>query len=155
MVATDLSETLVSLARERMPHLDGPGRIDFRVSDMLDPSLGRFDFVVAMDSLIHYRAHDKVAMVAKLAERADRAMVFTFAPRTVLLTMMGLAGKILPRGNRSPDLEPIRETTLRRLLAAHPALTEFSAGRTQRINTPFYKSQAFELTRSAGKRLAA
>jgi magnesium-protoporphyrin O-methyltransferase len=155
VVAIDLSETLVSLARERMPHIDGPGRIDFRVSDMLDPSLGRFDFVVAMDSLIHYRAHDKVEMVAKLAERADRAMVFTFAPRTVLLTMMGLAGKILPRGNRSPDLEPIRETTLRRLLAAHPALTEFSAGRTQRINTPFYKSQAFELTRSAGKRLAA
>ncbi len=33
-----------------------PGTIDFRVGDMLDPALGRFDHVVAMDSLIHYNA---------------------------------------------------------------------------------------------------
>ncbi|MDP3503407.1 MAG: magnesium protoporphyrin IX methyltransferase [Myxococcales bacterium] len=147
VVAIDLSATLVSLARERLPAIESGGSVDFRVSDMLDPALGRFDFVVAMDSLIHYRAKDKVEMVARLAERADRSVVFTFAPRTVLLTLMGVAGKVLPRGNRSPDLAPIREVTLRRLLAAHPALADFSPGRCQRINTPFYKSQAFELTR--------
>ena len=38
----------------------GAGQIEFRVGDMLDPALGRFDHVVAMDSLIHYRAGDVV-----------------------------------------------------------------------------------------------
>ena len=34
---------------------------------MLDPALGRFDHVVAMDSLIHYRADDIVGVLAGLA----------------------------------------------------------------------------------------
>ncbi|MFL5254100.1 MAG: magnesium protoporphyrin IX methyltransferase [Rhodopila sp.] len=56
VVAIDLSPTLVDLARERLPHDLGDGHIDFHVGDMLDPTLGHFDHVVAMDSLIHYRA---------------------------------------------------------------------------------------------------
>jgi hypothetical protein len=85
-----------------------------------------------MDSLIHYEAQDMASMVAKLAARADRGVVFTFAPRTALLTLMGWVGKLLPRGDRSPELEPIREATLRRLLGAHPGLTDFTAG-AQRV----------------------
>ena len=148
VVATDLSATLVNLARERLPVIDGPGKVEFRVADMLDPSLGRFDWVVAMDSLIHYEAQDMASMVAKLAARADRGVVFTFAPRTALLTLMGWVGKLLPRGDRSPELEPIREATLRRLLGAHPGLTDFTAGASTRINTAFYKSQSLELKRA-------
>ena len=60
VVAIDLSPTLVGLARERLPHDLGQGSIDFHVGDMMDPALGRFDYVVAMDSLIHYRARDTV-----------------------------------------------------------------------------------------------
>ncbi len=148
VVATDLSATLVNLARERLPAIDGPGTVEFRVADMLDPTLGRFDWVVAMDSLIHYEAKDMASMVAKLAACADRGVVFTFAPRTLLLTLMGWAGKLLPRGDRSPELEPIREATLRQLLGAHPALTGFTVGASTRINTAFYKSQSLELTRA-------
>ena len=148
VVAIDLSATLVGLARERMSVIDGPGSIDFQVSDMLNPSLGRFDWVVAMDSLIHYRAHDMAQMVTKLAERADRGVAFTFAPSTVLLELMRWAGKVFPRGDRSPDIEPIREATLRRLLGESPALSGFHVGRSERIDTMFYKSQSLELTRS-------
>jgi magnesium-protoporphyrin O-methyltransferase len=148
VVATDLSPTLVGLARERLPAIEGPGRVEFRVSDMLDPSLGRFDWVVAMDSLIHYEAPDMASMVAKLASRADRGLVFTFAPRTFLLTLMGWVGKLLPRGDRSPELEPIREATLRQLLTAHPALARFQVGASTRIDTAFYKSQSLEVTRA-------
>jgi magnesium-protoporphyrin O-methyltransferase len=63
VVAVDLSPTLVGLARERAACLlgrDGEAGVEFRVGDMLDPALGRFDHVVAMDSLIHYRAADAV-----------------------------------------------------------------------------------------------
>lgn len=148
VVAIDLSATLVGLARERMHTIDGPGRIDFQVSDMLNPALGRFDWVVAMDSIIHYQAADMAQMVAKLAARADRGVVFTFAPSTVLLELMRWSGKLFPRGDRSPDIEPIREKTLRRLLAADPSLSGFQAGRSVRVDTLFYKSQSLELTRA-------
>jgi magnesium-protoporphyrin O-methyltransferase len=145
VVAIDLSATLVSLARERAPKDLGTGRLDFRVSDMLDPALGRFDWVVAMDSLIHYQATDMAEAITRLAGRAERGMAFTFAPRTLLLTLMHVAGKAFPRGNRSPAIEPIAEQTLRRLLAPSPG---FRVGRTARIDSAFYISQAMELLRT-------
>jgi magnesium-protoporphyrin O-methyltransferase len=148
VVAIDLSPTLVNLARERMPVIEGPGRIEFRASDMLDPSLGRFDWIVAMDSLIHYRPHDKAQLIAQLAVRADRGMLFTFAPRTVLLTLMLWAGRLAPKKDGSPWIEPIREVTLKKLLSENPALSEFRIGRTHPVTSMFYKSCAFELTRS-------
>jgi magnesium-protoporphyrin O-methyltransferase len=148
VVAIDLSPTLVALARERVPSQLGSGTIDFRASDMLDPALGDFDWVVAMDSLIHYRADDMVEMIARLSARAARGMVLTFAPRTPLLSLMHLVGKAFPRGSRSPAIEPIGERSLLRRLAAHPRLAgTLRAGRCQRIDSAFYISQALELTR--------
>jgi len=64
VVAIDLSPTLVQLARERWE--DDPmsgsvsGHIEFLSGDMLDPALGYFDHMVAMDSLIHYDLPDLV-----------------------------------------------------------------------------------------------
>ena len=55
---------------------------------MLDPALGRFDHVVGMDSLIHYPAPDMARVVAQLAGMARESVLFTFAPRTKLLTVM-------------------------------------------------------------------
>ena len=148
VVAIDLSATLVGLARERLPADVGSGRIDFRVSDMLDPALGRFDWVVAMDSLIHYRAPDMAEMIARLCERASRGMAFTFAPRTPLLTAMHLVGKAFPRANRAPAIEPIAERALRRRLAAHPSMAGVEVRGSVRIDSSFYISQAMELVRS-------
>ncbi len=79
VVAIDLSPTLVDLARERLPS-DLPGSIDFRSGDMLDAALGEFDYVVGMDSLIHYETADAVRVLAGLAERTRRAVLFTYAP---------------------------------------------------------------------------
>lgn len=148
VVAIDLSSTLVDAARERLPDDLGPGRIEFRVGDMLDPTLGRFDHVVAMDSLIHYRRSDMVEMIGGLSQLADRRVVFTFAPRTFLLTMMHLVGRLFPRSDRAPSIEPIRERSLRRGVAAHPVLAPWRAGYTHRIQSGFYTSQLLELTRS-------
>ncbi len=99
VVAIDLSATLVNLARERLP---AGLPIDFRVGDMLDPALGRFDHVVGMDSLIHYRAPDMARAVAGLAARADRSVLFTFAPRTPLLSAMHAAGQAVPARRPRP-----------------------------------------------------
>jgi magnesium-protoporphyrin O-methyltransferase len=115
---------------------------------MLDPALGRFDHVVAMDSLIHYRATDTVAALAQLAVRVDRSMLITFAPRTPLLATMHAVGRLFPRSDRAPAIEPVSERNLLRHMSAAPTLATWQAARTRRISRAFYISQALEVVRA-------
>jgi magnesium-protoporphyrin O-methyltransferase len=145
VVAIDIAATLINLAGDRMPADLGGGSIEFRVGDMLDPSLGRFHHVVGMDSLIHYRAQDMAAVVAQLAAKTERSVLFTFAPQTPMLTAMHAVGRLFPRGDRAPAIEPVRPETIGGLLAKAPGLADWRQGRTHRVLTGFYKSQALEL----------
>ena len=145
VLAIDLSPTLVGLARERVPSRIGGGRIEFAVGDMSDPALGDFDYVVAMDSLIHYRTADVVALLSGMAPRTRRGMLFTFAPSTPALALMHAVGRLFPRGNRAPAIEPVREHALHGQLARHPGLGEWRIGRNRLISAGFYISQAQEL----------
>lgn len=155
VIAIDLSPTLVDLARARQPaelladsgDATGSGRIDFRSGDMLDPALGRFDYIIGMDSLIHYRTEDAVGVLAGLSQRADRALLFTFAPSNPALIAFRAAGRLFPRSNRAPWIEPVAEKLLHRMLAEESILTNWHRGRTQRISSGFYTSQALELVK--------
>ena len=147
VVAIDLSPTLVNLARSRLP-LVLAERIDFRSGDMLDPTLGHFDHVVAMDSIIHYAAEDAVEALARLAERTTSTIHFTFAPRTPLLAFMISVGRLFPRGNRAPWLEPMAQEKIAALMRTHAALADWKTGRTQRVSSGFYQSQAMEWSRA-------
>ncbi|HEY6964254.1 MAG TPA: methyltransferase domain-containing protein, partial [Erythrobacter sp.] len=140
----DVAGGLVEVARERTPSFIGHGRIHWLAGDMLDPSLGTFAHVVAMDSLIHYEPEDLVAALAKLAQRTTGSILFTFAPRTTLLAAMHTVGKVFPKSDRSPAIVPVAEGELRERLAR---LSGWSIGRTQRISSGFYTSQALELVR--------
>jgi magnesium-protoporphyrin O-methyltransferase len=148
VVAIDLSPTLVGLARERTGTVARDGSVDFRVGDMLEPGPERFDHVVAMDSLIHYQAADMVGALVRLTAHADRSVLVTFAPRTMALSVMHAVGRLFPRGDRAPAIEPVAEARLRSLIAAAPALAGWRIGRTQRIVSGFYTSQALELVRA-------
>jgi magnesium-protoporphyrin O-methyltransferase len=147
VVAIDLSPTLVALAEERMPRIDGPGSVTFATGDMLDPALGRFDHVVAMDSLIHYPAADIVAVLAGFAQRTAGSVLFTFAPRTPALAVMHSAGKLFPKSDRAPAIEPVADQRLRSLIIDTPELAEWMPARTRRVARGFYTSQAMELRR--------
>jgi len=147
VVAIDLSPTLVDLARSRLAP-DLANKIDFRSGDMLDPALGHFDHVVAMDSIIHYQTEDAVSALSKLAERTSTSILFTFAPRTPLLSFMISIGRIFPRGNRAPWLEPMAEEKISALMKTHATLAPWSSARTQRISSGFYQSQAMEWVKS-------
>ena len=154
VVAIDLSPTLVGLAAERLPadlaagFGAGAGRIDFRVGDMLDPGLGKFDHVVAMDSLIHYEPADIVRVLAGIAPRTARSILFTIAPRTPLLTLMHAVGRIFPRSDRAPAIVPVAAKSLTALIAAEPALAGWRPGRLHRVTRGFYISEALEFVRS-------
>lgn len=144
VTAIDVAEGLVEIARERAPSFLGHGRIEWRTGDMLDPALGRFDHVVAMDSLIHYTLPDMVWALSALARRCTGSIVFTFAPYTPLLGAMHTVGKIFPRADRSPAIVPIAEDQLRQALAR---LDGWEVGRSGRISSGFYTSHGMELVK--------
>jgi magnesium-protoporphyrin O-methyltransferase len=152
VVAIDLSPSLVDVAVRRVAqHLDvfdSGGHIDFCSGDMTAEALGTFDHVVAMDSLIHYSADDAVRVVQGWSQRTTRSLLFTFAPSSPLLRAMHTVGRLFPRGDRAPAIEPVAERALRRMLATDDGLALWQPGRSQRIASGFYTSQALELRRS-------
>jgi len=145
VTAIDLSSTLVGLASQRLPSDLGVGQVVFRSGDMLDPALGHFDHLVAMDSLIHYAPEQAVTALSTLAPRVRRSMVFTFAPSNPLLQAMMMVGKWFPRADRSPAIVPVRFERLCRLLRDAQALAGWTLGRRQRVSRGFYTSEALEL----------
>ncbi len=145
VVAVDLSPTLITLAVERVPADLGAGSVQFQVDDMLNPALGTFDYVVAMDSLIHYDADDLANVLVQLSQRTRGSMIFTFVPRTPALVAMHAMGRLFPGSQRSPALTPLGEARLRQLLSSESGLPAHRCARTERISRGFYKSQAMEL----------
>lgn len=150
VVAIDLSPTLIQLARERSvnDYQNGSGHIEFLAGDMLDTSVGQFDYVIAMDSLIHYDTPDIVKAFSNLAQRTRKSVIFTFAPRTPLLAVMHRLGRLFPKSERSPSLEPVLQSELLHQLMALPHASDWKAGQTVRINSGFYKSQVWEWVRA-------
>lgn len=147
VVAIDLSPTLVRLAKERQETTNQSmkGSINFVSGDMLDDSLGRFDHVVAMDSLIHYEPADMVSAIERLTLRTENSVLFTVAPRTPLLTLMHKSGKLFPKKDRSPAIVPVAIKTLHAQLAHCDSLDNWAVARQSRVDTRFYKSHAQEL----------
>lgn len=145
VVAVDVAGTLVNLARDRAAAESFPGSIDFRTGDMLSAAHGAFDYVVAMDSLIHYDADDIVRVLEGLAPRVREAMLFTFAPKTAALSVMHAAGKLFPKADRAPSIRPAAETGLRAKIAGAAALKDWAPARTKKVSSGFYTSQAMEL----------
>lgn len=147
VTAIDVSPRLIETAQDRLGATPLAGAIEWRVGDMLDPALGRFDHIVAMDSLIHYREADIVGAVTTLAARTRRSILFTVAPRTPLLAAMHGVGRLFPRGDRAPAIEPVAPARLARALDRAPALAGWDQRASERVTSGFYMSQALELAR--------
>lgn len=145
VVAVDLASTLTELARERLPADIDANAIEFLVGDMLDPERGEFDYIIAMDSIIHYEPEDALALIRGFAAQARTGVIFTFAPQTPALALMHAIGQFFPRGDRSPAIVPIAEQRLRALIESDAGLAGWRIGRTERIIRGFYTSQALEL----------
>jgi magnesium-protoporphyrin O-methyltransferase len=73
--------------------------------------------------------------------------LFTFAPRTPALALMHGVGRLFPRSDRSPSLTPVSEPVLRQGLIQGLGPQGWREGRTQRIKSGFYTSQAMEITK--------
>ena len=140
VVAIDLSTSLVDLAAQRSASLSLKGRVDFHVGDMLKPPGGPFDYVVCMDSVIHYDLPDFRSTLDQLIGLSEHACMFTFAPRTPLLSVMHAVGKLFPRGDRSPAIQPHSEPAVRR------ALQDYTITESHRVKSSFYISHAMKVS---------
>lgn len=140
VVAVDISPSLIDIAARRLPEELAP-RVSFHAGDMLNPELGSFDHVIAMDSLIYYEAHDIGAALAALQDRAGH-VVFTVAPRTPFLMTFFTLGKVFPRSDRSPVMIPHAPVRLQK--AAHTAGATGRLAEVQRVTSGFYISTCLE-----------
>jgi len=138
---------MVELARRRHQHDARRGTLLFSAGDMLDPAVGELDFVVAMDSLIHYAESEALDVIEQLAARTTQGMAFTIAPRTPLLALMHVSGRLFPRSNRAPDIEPITVPRLVGELQRRLSPQRWRVLRTARVSSGFYTSHAIQLVR--------
>lgn len=136
VVAADISPQLITIAENRLPAALRP-QVSFHAGEMTDDHLGRFDFVVAMDSLIYYRAPDIGQILGRLGQRTGRAIVFTVAPRTPFLMAFWGVGQMFPRADRSPTMIPHALGRLNRHAGNGLA-------RIGRVNSGFYISDCLE-----------
>ena len=150
VIAVDVAASLVEIARERAPRDALAGSLRFEVGDMLDHEPGAFDYVVAMDSLIHYRRQDIVSAVHSFSSIARRGVLFTYAPRTPALSIMHAVGRLIPhREHRAPAIAPVTESRLVRNLSDALRADRWRTARTRRVASGFYTSQALEIVKRA------
>lgn len=136
VVAVDISPQLIAIAEERLEARFRP-RVTFAAGDMTDDAHGSFDHVIAMDSLIYYRAADIISILQRLGQRTRGKIVFTVAPRTPFLMTFFTAGKLFPRADRSPIMIPHAFDSLAK--SAGPGLS-----RINRVSRGFYISECLE-----------
>lgn len=139
VVAVDISPALIEIARKRAP-VNLAGHIDWYAGDMLDAKWGRFDHVVAMDSMIYYTAADIATLLGRAAKRVDGKFIFTLPPRTPALMAMFRVGKLFPRSDRSPQMIP--QTTAGLANALRIAGVRGRLKEIERVKSGFYISTA-------------
>ncbi|MDG1472056.1 MAG: magnesium protoporphyrin IX methyltransferase [Ascidiaceihabitans sp.] len=137
VVGVDISPQLIDIAEKRRP-TQVTGSMEFSAGDMLDVSLGHFDHVVAMDSMIYYSQDDITRILHNIAPRIRGNMVFTVAPRTPLLMAMWRVGKLFPRADRSPTMVPHSPERLSK------AISRGTLRNIERVTSGFYISNALE-----------
>jgi len=148
VTAVDLSPNLIELAKTRIPESDRQN-IQFHSGDMLDESYGDFDYVIGMDSMIHYCAKDMLVVLEKLAPRVSEKILFTFAPSTLPLELMIRVGRLFPRKDRAPFIEPISYAKLHKSINQSPWFVDWETPFTQLVSSGFYKSQLMELKKQS------
>lgn len=139
VVAVDISPALVGIAENRMPR-ELAAQITWVAGDMLDDTHGRFDHVLAMDSMIYYSASDIAGLLTKAAPRLNGKFAFTVAPRTPALMAMWRVGKLFPRADRSPVMIP--QTTAGIAQALRDSHSKGRLAEIDQVKSGFYISKA-------------
>ena len=139
VVSVDISDKLIEVAKNRSR---SHRNIEYFAGDMKEKSFGNFDYIIAMDSLIHYSTEDVVSSISEFSKRANNSVLFTVIPSTFALRTKLRLGKYFPKSERSPEVVPMGGGQLHQLedLKINAALKKI-----KRIKSFFYVSEAWEL----------
>ena len=139
VVGVDISDKLIEVAKNRSR---SHRNIEYFSGDMKEQSFGNFDYIIAMDSLIHYSTEDVISSIADFSNRANNSVLFTVIPSTFALRTKLQLGKYFPKSERSPEVVPIEWGQLHQLEALG---VKASLAKIKRIKSFFYVSEAWEL----------
>ena len=139
VVGVDISEKLIEVAKNRSSLNKN---IEYFAGDMKEQSFGNFDYIIAMDSLIHYSTEDVISSIADFSSRANNSVLFTVIPSTFVLRAKLRLGKFFPKSERSPEVVPIEWGRLEQLEALK---INASLSKIKRIKSLFYVSEAWEM----------
>ena len=138
VVGVDISEKLIEVAKNRSSLNKN---IEYFAGDMKEQSFGNFDYIIAMDSLIHYSTEDVISSIADFSTRANNSVLFTVIPSTFFLNSTLLLGKFFPKSERSPEVVPVEWGRLEQLEDRNIN----TLSKIKRIKSFFYVSEAWEL----------
>ncbi len=144
VLGIDISKNLIDVANDRKPS-GLSQKVQFKTGDMLLDGRGKFDYVVAMDSLIHYGVEDITVALSRLAENTTNSILFTVAPKTMFLSSVLALGKLLPQSDRSPRIVPVSCKALNKYLRMTRNLKETEVEVLKRIKVSFYISEALKI----------
>ena len=143
VIGVDISEKLIRLATDRCPKRLA-SKVSFYQGDMLDAQFGSFDFIILMDSLIHYQENDMLKALNQLSIRAERKICFTIVPKTFLLSAKLLLGQIFPKGDKSPAVVPVNQKKLIKSAFEFSNLFSGTFQKVKSVRTGFYAADVLE-----------
>lgn len=141
--ASDISEKMVSEAKERAQAELPPDRQPtFEVKD-LETLSGLYHTVVCLDVLIHYPQAQAATMVTHLSSLAESRLVLSFAPKTVCYSLLKKVGDFFPGPSKATRAYLHREADVVKALEANG----WRINRTAMTKTQFYFSRMLEAVR--------
>ena len=105
VLGIDISSNLINIAKDRLT-ANLKSKVKYRTSDMMQ-NHGYFDYVILMDSLIHYPEQDTIFILEKLLQNTNEKILFTLVPAKILLKLKLMLGRLFPKSDRSPTLSPL------------------------------------------------
>ncbi len=141
--ASDISEKMVGEAKEKAAAMfQDTSKITFAVED-LEALTGKYHTVICLDVLIHYPQEDAATMISHLASLAESRVLLSFAPKTVLLSMLKKVGEFFPGPSKTTRAYQHKEADIIRILLDNG----FHIKRKDMTSTSFYYSRILEAVR--------
>ena len=141
--ASDISEKMVDEAKVRATKTLGEtNNITFAVQD-LEALDGKYHTVVCLDVLIHYPQQEAAQMIDHLASLAQSRLILSFAPKTLMLSILKKVGEFFPGPSKTTRAYQHREADIIKMLENNG----FAISREGMTSTRFYFSRILEATR--------
>jgi magnesium-protoporphyrin O-methyltransferase len=141
--ASDISEKMVTEARERAAAELSPDQMPTFEAKDLESLTGQYHTVICLDVLIHYPQAKAAEMIEHLSSLAEHRVILSFAPKTLCYTLLKKVGDFFPGPSKATRAYLHREGDVIKALEA----SGWTIQRKEFNKTRFYFSRLLEATR--------